>query len=160
MKRVHIMGRREIERIPQWSAPTAVISITDPSVRGPTASAATIRCDRNLRGLLRLTFHDLDPVRCPEIAAPGAADEFRREQAGPEWMTEAQAEAVVAFWRAVRGEVTDLVVHCEAGISRSAGVAAALCVLEGLDDAFCHQQHRPNAHVKALVLRAGGAVPA
>ena len=153
MNRVEIMGRREIERINAWPTLVAVISITDPSVRGPCASAAKIACDNNLRGLLRLTFHDLDPLTHPEIAEPGVADEFRREQAGPEWMTESQAATVVSFWSALRLHVASFVVHCEAGISRSAGVAAAICALEGIDDKHCYTGRSPNAHVKALILR-------
>ena len=157
MKRVVVLSRREIEAVRAWPVPTAVVSITDPSVRGPRANRAAIVADGHLVALLRLAFHDTDPVRWAPEQMPTADEWAATGNAGPVAMTDEQAASVLAFWHATAPLVEDFVVHCEAGISRSAGVAAAICALAGLDDAWCYREHRPNAHVKAAVLRAARA---
>ena len=82
-----------------------VVSITDPD-------APPARLDVGFREVLAVAFHDvIEPVRWGETElAP---------------ITPAQAHAVVAFlerWHA-DADALALLVHCEAGISRSAAVA-------------------------------------
>lgn len=150
-----ILNRREAESGGLWAAETAVISVTDPSVRGVSENRASIRVDSNVVGFLRLQFHDLDPESDPRLRAPGAELAWAHEgHAGPQWMAPEQAGAVCDFWRAMRPLAQRMVVHCEAGISRSAGIVAAFCVMEGVDDAWVYRAHVPNAHVKSSILRA------
>jgi predicted protein tyrosine phosphatase len=152
MKQVIVLSRYEIERVQSWLVPTAVISITDPSIRGPHENRAKIVADGNLIGLLRLAFHDTDPVQW-RVESPTPEEWAASGNAGPVAMTDEQAASALSFWKSTALLIEDLVIHCEAGISRSAGVAAAICALAELDDRWCYQHHRPNAHVKAAILR-------
>lgn len=154
MKRIVIMSRNTIESIKKWDRPTAIISITDPSKRGEYANAANVVVDRYVVGMLRLFFHDRDPVRWPELNDKIISEMEAEGHIPPHWMTDEQGATILDFWRSIGTSVEQLVVHCEAGIRRSAGVAAALSVLAGLDDAWIYTNHRPNAHVKATILRA------
>ncbi|MGZ3530465.1 MAG: hypothetical protein ACXVAR_03095 [Vulcanimicrobiaceae bacterium] len=66
-----------------------------------------------------------------------------------------QAERIAAFIQcAHESEIDELVIHCEAGISRSAGIAVAACSIIGIDDEFCYEgERRPNPLVRDRVLR-------
>ena len=88
------------------------ISITD--LDAPEVSLPE---NPNRLAVLRLSFHDT------ETTSIG--------------ITEAQAEEIVAFVNAYHQEVIRIVCNCEAGLSRSAGVAAALAKwLTGDDTPF------------------------
>lgn len=82
----------------------AVISITEPE-----ADPAVLSCDEDR--ILRLVFHDVDP---------GGETETRWTLFDP-----AHAEQVLHFVRRVHADPRefDLVIHCRAGISRSAALA-------------------------------------
>lgn len=117
----------------------AWISITDPA-----QADAAINVTSECQGILRLKFHDMDPT-----SGPGAA------MMGYIAMTEAQGQEIVDFVDRMKNDVNVFFVHCEAGISRSAGVAAALSVwLNGNDDVIAENPYfMPNAHVKSTILR-------
>lgn len=157
MKRIVIMSRNTVESVKKWDRPTAIISITDPSKRGPYANAAKVVVDHYVVGMLRLFFHDRDPVRWPDLNDKIIPEMEAEGHIPPHWMTDEQGVSILDFWRSVDSAVDQLVVHCEAGISRSAGVAAALSALAGLEDGWIYTNHRPNAHVKATILRAARA---
>ena len=61
-------------------------------------------------------------------------------------ITDDTAKRIVAYVLRVQGSVDKLIVHCEAGISRSAGVGAA--IMKYLDDddwaVFHNSRFRPN----------------
>lgn len=107
-----------------------VISITD--VDG---AAVAFAADTNIKAILRLRFADTD---CDD----------------PEAMQPCDAEKIVAFVRLWRDSVKQIAVHCEAGISRSAGVAAALMLwLNGSDAAvFDCPVYKPNMRCYRLVI--------
>lgn len=151
--RITVLSRAEIEKVQSWNVPTAIISITDPSVRGPHESAADIKINGYVRGILRLNFHDFDPKKHGEVSEEVWAESG---QTGPRIMTKDQAFRIGHFVNLYAEEVEVFVVHCEAGISRSAGVAAALCNYFQLDDKWCYIYHRPNAYVRTQVLNALG----
>lgn len=106
-----------------------VISVTDPG-----KEPASIR--GNPVDILRLEFHDCDEKDIHLKA-----------------MTAEQAKAIITF---VEANVNNnIVIHCEAGICRSAGVALALAVwleTEAIGIDF-PSVSLANAHVKSLILR-------
>ncbi|MBX7134065.1 MAG: hypothetical protein K1X67_15435 [Fimbriimonadaceae bacterium] len=69
--------------------------------------------------------------------------------------TEEDARRIWDFITGIGKQQHDLVVHCEAGMSRSAGIAVGLtkCLLPG-QEAWYFEQHVPNRHVAALLVSA------
>lgn len=68
-----------------------------------------------------------------------------------------QAEQIVCFVDEWADKVDGFAVNCWGGVSRSAGIAAAICTMLGIDDAGCYvEPHHPNPHVRRFVLEAAG----
>jgi predicted protein tyrosine phosphatase len=131
----------------------AVISITDPD--GPEAK---LQDDPNRLAVLRLQFHDFTQTE-EEFAA------IFQEAEPPEWVddepakgwilpTAVHAEAIVGFYRSLPPEVEKVVIHCEAGVSRSAAVGAALAHCLGQNDRQFYDKSFPNHRVRRLVIEA------
>ena len=88
--------------------PTLIISVTDPS-----ASLNNFSHDnRNIIAICRLQFDDVTP----ETKGDGEV-----------LMTAADAKKIKDYVLAYKSRVENIIVHCEFGISRSAGIAAAIC---------------------------------
>jgi hypothetical protein len=134
---IRVMSRADLSVEQPFDRPVAVVSIRNPG--GPRVDMPP---SAHVRDVLRLEFEDVDdPSR-------GVA------------MTEEQAAAILAF--AARHVGTDAVIvcQCEAGVSRSAGVAAALSRIHFGHDGGFHRTHRPNPWVRRMLLRAArGAGP-
>lgn len=110
--------------------PHVIISITNPGQR----QAALPSCSSMLSAL-RLQFWDTDKVSDGCFTMEQAADICRFVR---KWLPEARL----------------VVCQCEAGQSRSAGVAAALDkLINGSDDRFFAPPYTPNARVRSGVLR-------
>lgn len=118
--------------------PYAVVSITGPDQRMEKALGDRPQC----RGVIHLQFDDIEHVSPNDYYTA--------------LMTEEQAQEVVKFVQEAVEHVSLLVIHCEAGMSRSAGVGAALGLYYHQSDRHFHEWYWPNAHVKSLVLRALG----
>lgn len=107
---------------------TIVISIHDPN-KPPEVTAKSVQYTPHLCGVLTLSFWD-------ELADEHGC------------MTWEQADEVLQFLAIYAPFVRNIIVHCEAGISRSAGVAAAISkILTGNDDPFFdyfHNRYVPN----------------
>jgi protein-tyrosine phosphatase len=87
--------------------------------------------------VLPLEFHDLGP-ECPA-------------QLADKLMTTTQAKKIARFLFTKKPEA--IIVNCEAGISRSAGVAAALAKFFYDDDKEIFKKAIPNMYVYRLTLR-------
>jgi predicted protein tyrosine phosphatase len=110
------------------SAGQAIVSITEPGL-GPALLKP------GWSDILRLEFHDVDA-----------------EVEGYSLFTDAQADAVMDWLDAVEERVDAVVVHCVAGISRSAAVAkfiAGRCEVAGFD----HDYLRYNRLVYRVLMR-------
>src|SRR5262245_53305541 len=106
-----VLGRKEVQSVVP-AIPYVVVSITDPG-RGEAKLA-----DSPLRGeVLRLSFDDI-------AGSPGAREPRHAQQDCP--MSTADADAIVTFIAKTSPEIRLALIHCEVGVSRSAGVAAAL----------------------------------
>ncbi len=117
----------------------AVISITEPE-----AGPAALLCPES--AILRLVFHDVDPGH----------------ETTSSWtlFNEQHAQQVLKFVRALHGEARQiaLVVHCRAGISRSAAIALFVA-----EETGCEFPRQPfaglaNKHVLSVLQKLSGRV--
>ena len=112
---------------------SVIISISDPNM--DYSSSPFITPENHIEAILPLCFCDAD--------RPGT-DVYGNETDGSDLMSDDDAQKVALF---VRGRMTDrIIVHCDAGISRSGGVAAAIAKWMLNDDSefFYSGQYRPN----------------
>jgi predicted protein tyrosine phosphatase len=112
------------------------------SITGTNCSPAYPYKNENCVGILELKFDD---ILIPMVGPNGLKYKL---------FTEQQAKDIVDFVDKHRENVEIICVHCYAGISRSAGVGAAISLYLNGDDhniasGFGFQ---PNAHVKSLIL--------
>jgi predicted protein tyrosine phosphatase len=136
--------------------PYAVISITDPDY-----PQAEFHHDHNRVAILRLQFHDFsqEPEEFKRLLFETAAKKpVDLEDGSRKWVlpSKLHAEAIVDFYRSLPPHVRKVVIHCEAGISRSAGVGAALAHCLGQTDVHFYHQSCPNHRVRRLVIQAWG----
>jgi predicted protein tyrosine phosphatase len=109
------------------------------------------------------------PYVMVSITAPGSPDAvlaespFRlavlrlqfRDAETQHGMAEAQADEVARFILAHRDQAGAVIVHCELGISRSAGVAAGLAeAMNGSLDPRFAEMYDPNRRARRLVVEA------
>ena len=128
-----VLSRVRVARV-QPNVPYVLISITDPGT-DPAQIAESPLC----MGVLRLQFFDVD-IAYGGLRAPSEED----------------AEAIVQFVRRYQSMADLIICQCEAGISRSAGVAAALSRwLNGHDEEF-FRRYLPNRLIYRLILNRLG----
>jgi predicted protein tyrosine phosphatase len=128
MKQFLVMSRQLAEvYIP--SKPYIVISITDPEM-----PPANLPESKLCKGVLRLSFHDID-----------------KPWPNHKEMTREEARQIVRFVKE-HLDVDLVICHCEAGISRSAGVAAALSSVFCQSDKLYYQAYMPNSLVRRLIV--------
>lgn len=116
--------------------PTLIISITD-----PLSTLNTFAQNRNIVSICRVQF-----------------DDVTRENAGPDdiLMRVQDAQKIRDYVRAYADKVECIIVHCEAGISRSAGVMAAIqkYLLGDDSEIFNSNLYLPNEHCYRLMTSA------
>ena len=128
-----VYSRRALEAVQPHEVPHVTISITS----GPE-DIARVRRNEHCKGILRLYFADAEVPsdRFPEAVL------FTPAHAGQIW------DFVLRH-----RDLERIVLHCDAGISRSAAVAAALArILNGDDAEFFAGKYRPNMRVYRLLL--------
>ena len=126
-----VLGRAEVRTV-KPDLPYIVVSITDSG-----APEAVVAESPHCLGVLRLQFHDADRAQRDRVT-----------------VTADDARAVVRFVRQHRDAARLIVCQCEAGISRSAGVAAALSKWLQDDDTPFFERFIPNRLVYRTVLEA------
>ena len=136
IRSVDFISRVKAEALQEWDD-LAIISITEPESSSPVLSFREEK-------VLRLVFHDVDPGN----------------EATSNWrlFDESHANQVIHFVRRLHAhdQSFDLVVHCRAGISRSAAIA-----LYAESDTGCRFPRRPfaglaNMHVMAILEKITG----
>ena len=132
-----VVDRFAIERGTGTDRPCALISVHATSTTPPRLPEAG-----NLVESLQLAFDDIEPM--PEgLMLPGAR-----------LMTDEQARAIARFAARHAGRVEVFICQCDAGVSRSAAIAAALCEAFGGDPARFFRDFEPNRYVYRNVLEA------
>ena len=119
------------------------------SIRDPKSAVPNLHRSPRLISVLSLSFHDTDD---------DCKGKYRL-------MTDADAKKAYDFVSTmIKGGVETFLVHCELGICRSAGCAAALSRIFNGDDSryfmtsgpYGSSTYRPNMFVYRKVLEAGG----
>ncbi len=123
----------------------AVISINDNREDPEQTAADLCKVKTGYVDILQVVFDDLTPESHDPIGFPHLVV-----------MTEEMAEEIVRFWDRWRNDVDRFVIHCTAGISRSAGVGSALARLEQNREAeaACYAGTVPNMYVRRLINHA------
>ena len=145
------------------SEPYIAISISDPDSKD-----VLIGDTENIRFLLTLKFHDIDSVLvnredCTRCNGTGKLPEFKHvnnghcykctDAIGIKPFDNKDAKNIVDFVETFKNEVDLIVVHCEAGISRSSATAGALSlILNGSDKEFFEGSYIPNMLVYRKIL--------
>lgn len=113
-----------------FDKPWAAISVATYSEDWPNLS------EENRVGLLQLAFHDIDEA----IYGYGL-------------ISEDQAFQVLEFVDQVWDKIETLLIHCEAGISRSPAIAAAISRIKIGHDGGYFNTHIPNRYVYRALLK-------
>lgn len=143
INQIVVLSQKEIECC-KFIQPVAVISIGSPG-----SPNAKVPDNPLVYDTLFLKFLDLDPE---SLKRNGVED---WETLVPNCMTDMQANAVVSFVKEAASDgIEMLVINCEAGISRSRGVASMLCRWYGLDDRHLYESGTPNAWCKNKIREA------
>lgn len=132
--KIIVADRPTIERGLVVRSSYIVISITDPH-----KPDAKIPKTSGCRAVLRLKFDDAEPT---SGFSPSA---------GLRLFGEMECTQVASFIDEYREQVGAVVVHCEAGMSRSPAVAAAVAKWLGGDSAIFFQNYAPNQFVYDLL---------
>ena len=128
-----VYSRPAIEKGPAHDVPHVVISITTTA-----GERARIPECAECRGILRLAFPDADSV----VDGYSKSDLFAASHADQVW----------DFILGHRDAISRVVLHCDAGMSRSPGVAAALAKVLVGDDSVFFKRYRPNMRVYRTLL--------
>lgn len=100
--------------------------------------------ETNCKKVLRLAFHDIDPKSTTDFCHAKEDQLFN----------EKRANLIIDFVEEVKDDIDMLVVHCEAGLSRSPAIAAAISkVIFGDDAAFFKVPYVPNMYVYRIMLK-------
>jgi predicted protein tyrosine phosphatase len=127
---IFVYSRAAIETVAPHESPHIVISITSAA-----SDVARVRRSPSCRDVLRLVFADIEsPV--PDV----------------EMFDRAMADRVWAFFERHRAAVESVLVHCDAGRSRSPAIAAALARAITGDDSEFFRRYEPNRHVYRLMM--------
>lgn len=131
---IFVKSRDTLPEMAGLGAPLALVSVSDHPDDFPEVPA----CD--CRRVLRLSFDDVE----------GDLNFFAGHSARP--FSAHQARQVAAFVLGLPDDVRTLVFQCEAGVSRSPAMAAAVSRFMGLDDLRFFRRHMPNRLVYRLTL--------
>jgi len=152
--KISILNKEEAEGLSAYIiCPHAIISIGEPKPWREDYSGPAKFADNEKRlGVLRLEFYDIDMLSITNAGYKHAI----QESGGEGLFTDEQALQIVDFVNEMKGKVEVLVCHCEGGISRSSGVAAALSLMiNGSDNEIFHNdKYIPNMFVYRKMLNA------
>jgi predicted protein tyrosine phosphatase len=130
-KKIWVLDRNKAEKV-RPREPYLIVSITDPE-----KGEATLPSPESRVACVRLCFHDVE-------APLGNLQPYCPEH----------TEDLVRVLKLFVHQVDLIIVHCEMGISRSAGVAAAIAKWLGEDDTFFFETFIPNKRVYQTTLEA------
>jgi predicted protein tyrosine phosphatase len=140
LEKIRVFSRRDAERFDPPKKYHAWISITTP---GDDNAYIQLRKPYDV-GIKRVAFHDIDDGEA------GGVDMNGDPYIIPDMFS---AREIYSFVRWNIMAIEELYIHCDAGISRSAGVAAALSkIFLGTDEEFFKAPYHPNRLIYRLIL--------
>ena len=138
-----IVLNREAMQVYKEDRPHILISVSDPKAPLPTIPENEKRL-----GFVRLQFYDLDYCN---LKYKEKFQEYFEGVPDPVFNVRL-ATIVLDFYEQHRAKCEAVIVNCEAGISRSAAIAAALCKIEVGHDSPFFKKYIPNRRVYSLLL--------
>lgn len=141
MMKIKVMSRKDAEKYAS-NYKHIFISITSPS-----KDIANISISENCIDILRLSFHDCDGTNLHERSCS-----FKKLDKII-YFNEHMARQIINFVKKYENQVEEIAVHCEAGISRSAGCAAAIACMLEQSDVYFFARYLPNSLVYNTILR-------
>lgn len=144
--KIMVRSKREAQEI-SFVEPHAMISINE--VIGSGYADATLKTNDNTLGVLILRFDDT--VSLESWKECGWPEVENRE---PVLFNEDMAQQVIDFYNQHKGKAETILVHCHAGISRSAAIGSCLMQFEGQDPTkLMVPPKHPNVLVRSLIMR-------
>lgn len=140
--RFAVLSRYEVEEF-DCDEPYILISITCPKDTEPILRDSKTRLD-----VLKMRFHDWD-IKAKELFDTKYPEDGKKMV----FFSEAHAQEIVKFVNQYFNKVDLIVVNCAAGISRSAGVAAALSKCLTGEDAYFFERYIPNSLVYSTIIK-------
>lgn len=125
------------------SEPFAIISILSP---GRNIDFGDVLNTSKFVGILNLRFHDIDDAYISNF------EQWKKERNLISFDDD-MAEQILTFMLYIKDFTNVIYIHCEAGISRSAGVASALAKIYNKDDSFYFKYYVPNRYVYSTILK-------
>lgn len=125
-----VLNRNEIKNY-KTNLKHIVISIADSTSKYPTLPNNKYRM-----GLYYLIFDDID-----------------RRIGNYILFNELHASSILRFVNCYKNTIDLIICQCEAGISRSAGVAGALSKILNRDDNYFFKHYHPNKHIYNTILK-------
>jgi predicted protein tyrosine phosphatase len=142
-----VYSRRAVELIDPHEVPHIFISITTP---GDPQGLAKLPENQRTLGVLRLSFHDFDSIADDVLKSMEEEEGMKYTLFGP-----SEADQVVNFVDEHLVYAKALIVHCDAGVSRSPATAASIakCFYKQ-DDSMFFKRYHPNMRVYRGILEA------
>ena len=110
------------------------------SIRSPYADPVMLPDNKNRFGQIFLQFHDLDHLPEVDKICLGVSKPYNL-------FTDKMAEDILKI-ASMSDDIETIIVNCEAGISRSAGVVAALANIINEDDSRFFKKYLPKQWLK------------
>lgn len=131
------LGNGEDYFVENISVPTLILSIS-----GTDEEIPKILAETDNPNIIHTEFFQFDDIDTPDMVH------------GLTPMSEEDAKRLVDVYEQYKDRVEQIIVHCDAGYSRSPAVAAALCKAIGMSDAeyFGCGDYCPNRHVYRTVM--------
>lgn len=139
--RVEIHSRYTLGDIKSKPFKYGIISVTEPSANFTHYPYL----DPNLMGILSIKFSDI-------------TEEIRLKRGDNtivfKPMSKVQARAILSFVSSIEADIEILLINCDAGISRSAAIAAGILHTRGQDDSHIWNDplYLPNKYVYELLI--------
>lgn len=134
-----VYNRTTIENIVPHDVPHVIVSIRSPK----DPKEARLPIGKHTLGVCRLTFHDMDDMH---MAYPHIKEQYEHQ-----CFNRSHAREIVKLIRS-NPTAQRLLVHCDAGFSRSPAVAAALSKALTGDDKTFFKRYSPNMRVYRTLL--------
>ena len=159
--KIKVLSREGFEKF-ESDEDFVAISITDPN-------SERVMVDNLFVDILHLNFHDVDTSLvkrkdCKKCNGTGYVEAFKNINDGHcycctdkldlKLFTSKDADDILNFVDYYKSKVNLIVVHCEAGISRSAGVAGVLSLIYNGTDEYYFKNYLPNILVYRKILNA------